>query len=468
MKKFIALCLAVLTVLSLVACGNTTDTTPDTADAAPAVLQAGYGRESIVPDAPVGMRGYGDPDTRKTGVVLDPIYTTCVAFHDGSQTFLVYTVDVCSIGDASAQQIRDYVTSFMDIPGENIFIGATHTHSAPQVGLDAAWDRFLWAACLNAAMSAVSDLAPNQLESATATLENMNFVRHYLMNDGTYYGSNFGNISSGFKAHALEYPDRQLILLKLNREDKKDILMINWQAHPAAAAREDDYTGVSADFVGYTRNALETETGMHVAYYTGAAGNTNPKSLIESENTKNNQSYKAYGKQLAQEILTILPNLKPVEGTSLQTTRVAFEAEIDHSWDHMINEANEVYEVWMYESQSEGNNLGKKYGFTSGFQARAIRTRYSLGATEPRELRAFRVGSIGFTTGTYEMFSDHAIYVKENSPFDITFVITGCDGYIGNKASYEYRSYETDTGMFASGTGEAIAEEYVKLLNAVK
>ena len=101
-------------------------------------------------------------------------------------------------------------------------------------------------------------------------------------------------------------------------------------------------------------------------------------------------------------------------------------------------------------------------------QARAIRSRYDKPATEPRELRAFRVGPVGFTTGTYEMFCDHALYVKENSPFDITFIITGCGGYIGNKASFEYRSYETDTGMFASGTGEKMAEEYVKLLNAVK
>ena len=134
----------------------------------------------------------------------------------------------------------------------------------------------------------------------------------------------------------------------------------------------------------------------------------------------------------------------------------------------MIEQANEVYDLWKTVGKTEGDNLGKTYGFSSSYQARAIRTRYDLPATQTRELRAFRVGPIGFTTGTYEMYSDHAIHVKENSPFDLTFVITGCSGYIGNQASYEYRSYETDTGMFASGTGEAMAAEYVKLLNAVK
>ena len=465
MKKIISVLLTICILLGLCACGagGSTETT-----APKAVLQAGYGRESITPDHPVGMGGYSDSETRKSGMVLDYIYTTCVAFNEGDTTILIYTVDVCGLSDVVMEKMRSTITTFTGIPNENIFIGATHTHSAPSYGTDDAWDKVFLDAAGNAGKAAIADLAPIKLETATTTLENMNFVRHYLMNDGTYYGSNFGSTESGFKAHALEYPDRQLTLLKLDRESKKDILMVNWQAHPAAAARQDDYTAVSADFVGHTRSTLENETGMMVAYYTGAAGNTNPRSLIESENLPENMNYRTYGKHLAKKVQELLPSLAPVEASGIKTTRVAFEAPIDHSWDHMIKEANEVFELWKSEGKDKGDALGKQYGFTSSYQARAIRTRHSLPATQTRELRAFSVGPIGFTTGTYEMYSDHAEYVKENSPFDLTFVITGCSGYIGNKASYEYRSYETDTGMFASGTGEAMAEEYVKLLNAVK
>ena len=466
MKKLISVLLTLCVLLGLCACGGSG--TGDTDQPQAPVLQAGYGRENITPDSPVGMGGYSDAETRKSGVVLDYIYATCVAFKDGDTTILIYTIDVCGLSDSAMKNIRTQVKNVTGVPDENIFIGATHTHSAPALGNDDAWDKLFLEACGNAGKAAIADLAPIKMETATATLENMNFVRHYLMNDGTYYGSNFGSTASGFKAHALEYPDRQLILLKLDRETKKDILMVNWQAHPAAAARQVDYTGVSADFVGHVRADLEAETGMMVAYYTGAAGNTNPKSLIESENTKNNNSYKEYGKTLAKEILAVIPNLTPTEASGIQTTRLAFAAEVDHSWDHMLQEANEVFNLWKSEGKEKGDALGAQYGFTSSYQARAIRTRAALPATQDRELRAFRVGPIGFTTGTYEMYSDHAEYVKANSPFDITFVITGCSGYIGNKASYEYRSYETDTGMFAAGTGEKMAEEYVKLLESLK
>ena len=75
---------------------------------------------------------------------------------------------------------------------------------------------------------------------------------------------------------------------------------------------------------------------------------------------------------------------------------------------------------------------------------------------------------MGFTTGTYEMFSDQSNYVKENSPFDVTVIITGNSGYIPSRAAYDYRSYEADTGMYAPGTAEALAENYVDMLNKVK
>lgn len=465
MKKILSFLLAVAIVCGLCACGGAS-TAENTQPQAGSTLQAGFGRENITPEKPAGMGGYSDAETRKSGMVLDYIYTTCVAFNEGNTTILVFTIDVCGLIDAQMDAIRTHVTTNTGIPGENIFIGATHTHSAPQVSGNADWKLQLHNACSNAAKSAIADLAPVTMEAATAKLEGLNFVRHYLMNDGTYYGSNFGSEASGYKAHALDHADQQLILLKLDREAKKDILMVNWQAHPASAAREYDYTAVSADFVGPLRTKVENETGMHVAYYTGAAGNTNKDSRIESE--KHGLDFRKYGEKIAEHVVANIPNLVSVEASGIQTAKLDFNAEIDHSWDHMIDQADEVFDLWKTVGKEAGDNLGKAYGFTSSYQARAIRTRYDKPATEVRQLRAFRVGSIGFTTGTYEMFSDHAEYVKENSPFDITFVITGCSGYIPNKAAYEYRSYESDTGFYASGTGEAMAEEYVKLLNAIK
>ena len=84
------------------------------------------------------------------------------------------------------------------------------------------------------------------------------------------------------------------------------------------------------------------------------------------------------------------------------------------------------------------------------------------------EMNTFCIGGIGFTTGTYEMFSDNGIFVKENSPFETTFVITGCSSYVPSDIAYTYRGYEADTGYYARGVGEALADQYVEMLKAIK
>ena len=157
-----------------------------------------------------------------------------------------------------------------------------------------------------------------------------------------------------------------------------------------------------------------------------------------------------------------------MEGTQFKQTSTQLPLDIDHSWDNMIEQANEVYDLWKSANKTAGDALGKKYGFSSSYQANAIRNRYKMDETGTLEVRAFRIGSIGFTTGTYEMFSTHSLYVKEHSPFDITFIIAGNFTYLPDEAAYDYRSYEADTGYYAKGSGEKLAENYVKMLKEIK
>lgn len=456
MKKILSIILVLVMVLGLAACASS-----NSASETPVGLQAGFGRTDISPLTPIGMGGYGDKDTRLSGAILDNIYATCVAIRNADTTFLVLTVDVIAASDVNANALRSAIESETGVPADNIYVGATHTHSAPD------WNGGTSSGCISAAKAALEDLAPATMETATAELENMNFVRHYLMNDGTYYGSNFGSDASGFKAHALEV-DKQLILVNLNREEKKDILMVNWQAHPAAAARQIDYTGVSADFVGYVRKKVEVEANVLVAYYTGTAGNVNPRSLIESENTNNNTNFQTYGATLGEKIIEVMANLTPVEGTEMATTHSSFPVEVDHSWDHMAVQASEAVGAWKNQNLEEGHKVARSYGLSSAYHASSILNRSALKGQQYRELYAFRIGPVGFVSNTYETFCDHGEYVKEHSPFDLTFIITGCNGYIANEASYDYRSYESDTCSYVKGTGEKLAEEMARMLNTLK
>ena len=461
-KRIAVLLLAVSMLLGLSACGGETEE-PTVPAKLGEGLNAGYCKIDITPDYEVGIGGYSDAETRRSQAVADHLYATCIALTYEKNTVLLYTVDTCAIDRAAAEYFRVLIMANTGVPAENIFFGATHCHSAPSIGGQYKDDLMQW--LVSAGRKAIVDQSPAKLLAATPEIEGMNFVRHYEMEDGTYAGSNFGDFSKKIVGHATQ-SDTHAVLLKFDREaGRKDILLVNWQAHPDSAGAI-GYTSLAASWVGPLRDELEKRSGMQVAYFTGASGNQNISSKIWWEN--NHLSWKSYGRKMGKLLYKALPQLQEMQTGEIRASRLMVDAQIDHSWDPMLDAANEVYDLWKTQGKEKGDALGKTYGFTSSYQARAIRSRAAMGEAAQLELNVISVGDVAFTTGTYEMFSDAGLYVKENSPFPVTFLITGNSGYIPSKKAYEYRSYEADTGLYAPGTAEKLAEEYVKMLNSIR
>ncbi len=457
MKKFISIALVLTVVLGLCACGVSGGEKDG--------LKAGFAKVNITPDYPMPISGYSDNEFRNSseGSLIEYIYATCVAVSSGEDTVLIFTIDNLSAPLNNQEAYRSNVSIATGVPAENIFIGATHGHNCPEISGQYKKDMIDW--MVEAAQDAIKDQAPATMSAATPTYENMTFVRHYKNDDGTYVGSNFGYWGN-LVGHATESDDNA-VLVKFDRaDDKKDILMVNWQSHPDRA-REIGYYNIAPSWVGPLRDKVTELTDMYVAYYTGASGNQNPDSKITAE--AHGLDWQQYGQKMGELIAGSIDELQPVEGTAIKTGRQVVDVPINHSWDHMLSQANEVYELWKSTDLATGNKLAKTYGFSSSYQARAIRTRAAKGPTEQLELNAFSIGELGFITGTYEMFTDSSLYVKANSPFEKTFIITGNHTYIPSREAYEiYRCYESDTGYYAAGTAEMLADKYVEMLKALK
>ena len=118
--------------------------------------------------------------------------------------------------------------------------------------------------------------------------------------------------------------------------------------------------------------------------------------------------------------------------------------------------------------KATGDEAGKKYGFSSVYQARAIRSRYNMGASRTLELNAFRVGGLGFVTGTYELFSESGLQIKGRSPYAYTMVLTGNSSYIPSDRAFANRCYESDTGFYAQGTAEKLVDKFVEMLEKIR
>ena len=458
MKKFVCLILLVALTLTLFGCSASKQEA--------VTLKVGFDMQDVTPQYTVGLGGYSDAETRKHTGVLDPIYVTCIAYNYGEETVLMYTMDVSAASDGLTDTAQQMISKATGVKQDHIIITATHTHSGPAVTSgEADATRFkgdLYAGMIAAAEKALADLAPATIFTGVKEIDGMNFDRHYIMSDGKYE-SETEDIT--YTSHCTE-SDKRMMLLKFDREEgKKDILLVNWQAHPDHA-HQNGYTMMSADYPGALRNHVMEETGMLCAFIPGASGNQNPNSKVQSEKT--GLKMQQYGKKLGEYAVEALEDLKQVGNEGIAITSKVVDTEIDHSLDHMIKQANEVYNVWKSQGMDAGNALAKEYGIYGVYHARAIRDRKPMAATKPLTLYALRVGDVGFSSGMYEMFSDAGMYIREHAPFETVMICQGNYSYIASDWAFDYHTYESNTGYYAKGTAEMLAKEFVSLLETVK
>ena len=467
MKKFLCLTLAVMLLLSLCACGSAPK------EQEKPQLQIGYGKVNITPTYSVGLAASGDEKNRRNTGFVSYLFATCVAVKYDEEIYLLYTVDTIAIGDTFGETLRaEILYEFPELKSENIYLGATHTHSAPATGWsdnspEGKYREDLISYIPQAAKLALKDLAPATLEACNFELEGMNFVRHYLMNDGTYAGSNFGKTISGYKEHTYDV-NHEMLLVNFNREGKEDVLLVHWAAHPANPYDEAiGNLNISADHPGWCRDKLEELTGAKVAYFNGASGDVVPGSHITELNHGLNA--KEYGEKLAELAYEHYSQLTPLEVDVVKSTQQVVTVTVEHELEHLLSQCLEISEIRSDRSRKdEADRKAVDIGLSSAYHASAIIARSKMGPTDVRTLNTFRIGPVSFTTGTYEMASQHAEELKAQSPFEFTFQICGNKDYIPREEAIDYYSYEGTVRRYVRETGDLLVAKYVEMLKAIQ
>jgi len=432
-----------------------------------AMLQAGFGRAVITPKTSVPLGGYGNTLKRMSQTVLDDLMATCVALTDETgETLLLISLDLTNSSDA--KPIRAAVARATGVPEAQIMVAATHTHSAPDLYSPhehtLSWKESYIPQVAAAAEAAMKDRQPAQMYTGRTETKGMNFVRHYLLSDGSYGGDNFGDFKTNTIVDHAAPNDPGLQVIKLVRDGAKDILLVNWQAHPTVTGGMTK-TDMSADFIGSTRSFIEEATDDLFIYFTGAAGNQNYKSRIPDETPTHDNG--EYGKLLGGYILAAQQTMTPAETRQLRVVQVSFEGQVDHTMEEKLAEAMKVRQLFLSEGRDAGNKLARQLGFSSVYHAGAVIRRSKYEKTRAMELSAYAIGGISFIAAPYEMFTNHGVYIKENTPFPMTFVVSCCNGansYLPSTQAYDYGCYESHNGNFVRGTGDRLAETFVKML----
>ena len=440
---------------------------------------AGYSRVDITPTESVPLAGYGNTMQRLSQGVLDPLFATFIALTDSeNNTLLLCTLDLIKTADFYCVPARDAISKAYGIPRENIILSATHTHSGPDFSASEYEPIIRCKDMIVEKLTEGAGMALADRKNATMTAghtynEGLNFVRHYVLEDDSVAGDNFGSFKAAPIRDHVTDADRQIQIVRLCREGGKGILMVNWQAHPTKASTRVTEHGwshrpfISADFVGACRAYIEEKTDCHFAYFQGACGNINSRSKIPEEDSV--ADHIAYGQKLGDYILAGLDQLSPLNAGKAEAGEAVCTSPVNHKENHLLPHAEEIAKLWKETNDPAlCSQEAKKYGMNSPYHALHIIRKASLTGDLSFSVGAAHFGDLAIGAFPYEMFDTNGKEVKEKSPYPMTFILENANGtnnYIPSKRGFEHGCYEADSCNFLPGTGEKAVEAALTILN---
>ena len=390
------------------------------------ILSVGYGKADITPTTSLPLDGYGTTGAnaaknRWSTAQETPFSAICIAFTDADdKTVLFMTLDL--LNAYMADGMRDAISKDTGVPKEQIMFQCTHNHSGPALRMSskpevAEYLGQLTQGVLEAARAALADRKPaTQMFTTFSRPEGINSVRHYLLENGTYAGDNFGSFKSAPIVGHASIADNLLQLVKFTREGGKDVVMVNWQAHPRST---DPKTIATANYPGVLREYLEENMDCQAIFILGGSGNLNSSSRIKGEIRHTN--YQEHGQLLGEEAMKAAENFTPMQMSKLYIQELVAG---------VSTYSGIQKKVWVY---------------------------------------GISVGDFALVTAPFEIFDTNAVAVREASPYQMTFYASCCNGsnsYLPTPPSYhwETRSYEAATGKWPEGAAEELQDQLIGLL----
>lgn len=147
-------------------------------------MRAGFARCNITPDKSMGMAGFDRRKDPSTGT-LDPLDVCVLAFEDaqGAQ-FVMCVFDLLGTDSTLCVKVKEAVSARLGIDPVQVWVGATHTHSAPTGHFfggqtyDETYVSYLLAQAVAAAEAAIADLQPVAPAEAMAQATGVSSLRN--------------------------------------------------------------------------------------------------------------------------------------------------------------------------------------------------------------------------------------------------------------------------------------------------
>ncbi len=290
------------------------------------MIQLGVASTRLTPTpGETSLAGYADRLSPNTGHYSD-IEISAVALHQEDSTGILLSADIVFFDRHLTRRIKEILYSKAGLTRDQIWLGATHTHTGPHVLVTADLfgdvnPKYLNAfidTCVDVALKALAELAPATLEARFGTSD-IGINRRSITPEATVV----------FRPNPDGPVDRRLDCLVCRRDDNHIAAIIfSFGCHLTLMDRLE----VGADFIGFARDRIRQQTGAEaVLFVNSAAGDIKPDYIDETGFKKGSLAVaRQYGQRMAKDVLETLetPFAHTVSGsfsTVLQTVTLPFE-----------------------------------------------------------------------------------------------------------------------------------------------
>lgn len=435
-----------------------------------ATLRVGVATVDFTPPVGLPLMGNFRDDYLARGV-HDPLLAKAIVLEDPRGTkAAVLAVDVCMLDRDNVSLMRGVIGNQCDFPPENVFIHATHTHSAPApsprflFGLDFEPFRAAAAAFLTKAATAVvlanERLAPAELSVGYATEEGLSFNRRLRRRDGGTQ-MNWEALAPGFDPDevlgAWGPVDPEVVCLVIERAGRPEAAIVNFGLHPAILAG--DNWLYSADFPGHLAKALSRTIGgdFTCLFLNGCCGNVNHVDYREPQQGRGHQMAQRVGYVLGAAAHQAVNARTPVRADRLAVSNEKV------SLDRMqISEEERSRCEAVMAAAAGAPPKGQVDGLPDAFFA-GLRLDMYQKQHEPDdvELMTLGIGDVALVGLPGESFCETGMEIKRRSAAAHTLVAglsNDAIGYLPTRESFSQGGYEPTIGstLYEPGAAERL------------
>ena len=427
------------------------------------MLKMGCAQTNITPDRNLYLRGYAGRNAFSSGVE-DPVLAGVIALEQKGKRVLILTCDHLGIPIGECNIIRErLIQQYPFLTEEDIFISASHTHFAPGFGpyiiyrndgelppgmypeSGEVFSGFL-EKVLCAAGKAFGSLEEVRLLQTELSVTSVAFNRR---TPAKTDGKVTTNYMYPEDPENWEFPfyDPTLHVWKFMKKDgKPKALLARYGCHPVTGGKSP--YGISADYVGYFRDAIARELDCPAFFMLGTAGDVVPL-------TRGGSARRYIGETLANAVLL-------GELTFRDTTDFTLKSAI-HTLEGVIpcmegESAQNVEKQW-----EEDLSIYRKKAYDSQFFLKSLKYTFykEFGAVSriPLPVHTFQLGDRSLAGLPFEVLTGVGEAIRKQIPDAVVVSLCGgYEGYLPMKEDFPKGGYETDEGtVFAPDTGDRLA-----------